>query len=547
MMFVHGVVLVYVVLSLPDVLGQGLRDIVRSDKSRMRSSLDTNRAQDRCLMVNQDKEYLRQLVEGVPHHGHVTGSVVIVGAGMAGLTAAMLLEDIGIRVTILEASGRPGGRVQTFRKDGWYAEFGAMRIPWSHKIMLELMKQLDIQQNSFINIPYAYYVQENYFPADTIQDDETLTKLHTLYTNHKQRDTQKLEKAPNDLLDDGFSQAFNLIDRVGWEKAIEHLDEFSVETYFRKVINMTESELEMAGVFGLVEGLYYTSLVENIRDYCDLNDDGTYFEISGGTDKLVDALIEKRLRETKIVYNAAVSHVDQTPCSRNSGHTSDGCSGNVRVTYKCEGIRCEEGVAEVAADFVIVTASAPVAGLIKYKPRLTREKVHAMRKVHYDNSVKIILVFSRPFWEEEGFFGGKLVSDLLVRATYYPSHKFKSGVGVLLASYVWGEDANKWTSLTDHQCIQLALADVVELHGEVARDTFKEGVVKKWLEDPLTMGAFAWPLPHQQPLLEHLRSPEGRIMFGGEHTDVPHAWIETAIKSGIRTASEVVAGLQQQV
>merc|ERR1711970_134537 len=74
------------------------------------------------------KEEVKSLENGINGGERVEGNVVIVGAGITGLVAAMLLEDIGVNVTILEASSRPGGRVQTYRKDDWFVEFGAMRI-----------------------------------------------------------------------------------------------------------------------------------------------------------------------------------------------------------------------------------------------------------------------------------------------------------------------------------------------------------------------------------------------------------------------------------
>jgi monoamine oxidase len=73
--------------------------------------------------------------------------IIIIGAGMAGLSAGYELTQLGHDVTILEARARPGGRVHTLREpfsDGLYAEAGAARIPDNHDLTLKYVKLFDL-------------------------------------------------------------------------------------------------------------------------------------------------------------------------------------------------------------------------------------------------------------------------------------------------------------------------------------------------------------------------------------------------------------------
>src|SRR5256714_14844694 len=73
--------------------------------------------------------------------------IIIIGAGMAGLSAGYELTQLGHDVTILEARARPGGRVHTLREpfsDGLYAEAGAARIPDNHDLTLKYVKLFNL-------------------------------------------------------------------------------------------------------------------------------------------------------------------------------------------------------------------------------------------------------------------------------------------------------------------------------------------------------------------------------------------------------------------
>jgi len=189
------------------------------------------------------------------------------------------------------------------------------------------------------------------------------------------------------------------------------------------------------------------------------------------------------------------------------------------------------------ADYAIITVPFPVLRHVEALKPFTRAKQRAIRQLHYDASAKILFQCKRRFWEQdEGIFGGGTMTDLPIRNLYYPNHGMETGRGVLLASYTWSEDAQRWGSLFHRDRIEEALEDVAQIHPQVLEE-FEVGASWMWHDDEFAGGAFALFDPEQQTLLhQQIIAPEGHIHFAGEHASLHHAWIQGAIESGLREA-----------
>lgn len=211
----------------------------------------------------------------------------------------------------------------------------------------------------------------------------------------------------------------------------------------------------------------------------------------------------------------------------------------VTVSYQREH---QSSLTELRADVVLVTTTAKAALFIDFVPSLSMRKMEALRAVHYIGLTKVILTFSERFWEKDGIRGGKSITDRPSRLIYYPSHSFPENqtVGVLLASYTWSDDSEIFNGASDEDIKELVLSDLEQIHGRRLRALCTGVLVKRWELDPYSLGGTAAFTPYQ-PGEYHgqLFRSEGRIHFAGEHTALPHAWMETSMKSAIRAAANI--------
>nr|XP_023399823.1 LOW QUALITY PROTEIN: L-amino-acid oxidase [Loxodonta africana] len=195
------------------------------------------------------------------------------------------------------------------------------------------------------------------------------------------------------------------------------------------------------------------------------------------------------------------------------------------------------------ADPVLLTMSGPALQRITFSPPLSHKRQHALRSLHYVAATKVYLSFRRPFWREEHIEGGHSSTDRPSRAIFYPP----PGEGaLLLASYAWSDSAAPFAGLSLDEMLRVALDDVAALHGPIVYRLWDgTGVAKRWAEDPHSQGGFVV----QPPMLWHPEKddghavdwalPYGRVYFAGEHTALPHGWVETAVKSALRAAVRI--------
>jgi len=484
--------------------------------------------------------------------------VLILGAGLAGMSAAYELRKLGYDCRILEARARPGGRCHSIRRGsvetetdgatqtcefdaGLYYNPGPMRVPADHLTTLNYCKEFDLALEAFLNVNENAY----YHSADPKVSGLNGGKLRHReakadmfgYTDELMAKATSEGALDKELTKDDRDALMQFFQSDGWLDGVPFGPPGAGGDTVRAVLpkygpNMRRGFAVQPGG-GTNSGKLSKPLDRHAlfqsrvffafgyEQYVDFQ--MTMLQLAGGTDRLAYAFAE-RLGPT-ITYSAPIQEI------RNDG-------SGVRVVYTTAGgVRHQE-----KADFCICTI--PFSVLKSIPNDFTAPAKAAIEKIggQYAVTGKMGLQFKRRFWEEDDrIFGGVTLTDQAMTQIVYPSTGFQSKKGVLIGYYNYDTQAAEFAALSPADRIKRALAEGRKIHPQYDAE-FENGISVAWHKTPYSLGGWAnWNDEQRKNEYALLLKPQGATYFCGEHMSYVGSWMAGAFESSHETIKQLHA------
>jgi monoamine oxidase len=474
-------------------------------------------------------------------------SVLILGAGLAGMTAALELRKAGYKVQVLEFNSRPGGRNWTLRggdsftelggstqkcefDEGLYINPGPWRIPYHHRAVLDYCKRLKVALEPFIQLNHnALLHASKAFGGKPQRIREIKADFQGAVSELLAKVTQqgKLDEAVSKEDKEILLQALRSWGALDKDYAYKgNLISADFRGY-AKDPGGGPGAAPLPSEPITLSDILQSRLWRYLQNFARYEFQTTMFQPVGGMDMIGKAFA--REVGDVIRYDAKVTQIRQ-----------DG--GGVTVTFS--DAKNPAVLLQAKADWCVCTI--PLSILSQLPLDVGAPMKAAIDAVPYASSVKIGLQFKRRFWEEdEAIYGGISYTDLPIRQIAYPNTGFNAGGrGVLLGAYLSeGANAYEFTSLAPAERVARAVEFGAQLHPQY-RSEFENGISVAWHRVPFTLGcAGNWTDKTRAEHYDNLCKIDGRVVLAGEHASYIPAWQEGAILSSL----DAIARLHQRV
>ena len=442
--------------------------------------------------------------------------VVVVGAGLAGLSAARRLVDAGAEVVVLEARDRVGGRTLTLpAADGTPIDHGGQWIgPTQHR-MAALAERMGVT---------TYPTWERGLNTE-FRDGRALRFAGELPDGNDPASAVAMGQAIREL--DAMAAMVPL--EAPWTAANALAwDSQTVETWLQSRVSSERARIWLRAA---IRG----TLAAEARDLSLLH---TLFVIrsAGGLATLLATAGGAQERR----FHQGAQTVSIRLAESLEGRIVLGAPAQV-VRHGESGVAVEADGRAVAASRAILAVPPAVAGRIGYRPAMPGWRNQLTQRVPMGSVIKVHAIYEEPFWRSEGLSGFVVSDSGPVRVVYDNSPE--DGTPGVLVGFIEGEQARTWARRDRADRRAGILACLTDYFGERAGRP-RELLERSWADEEYSGGCYAGYFPPGvwTSFGQALREPIGRLHWAGTETaTVWTSYMEGAVQSGERAAEEVLA------
>lgn len=447
--------------------------------------------------------------------------VIIIGAGLSGLNAALMLEDIGYKVMIVEATDRFGGRVHTAKESDvpGHPELGANGIGGGYARIIDSAQKYGVEigparaRTEPVKGELIYHIKENFI----LPEDWPKHILNTLPEGYRKTLPaytawslfSKLNPLPKrDLM------AWKSGEFKDWDKSVYSV--LKQEGFSEDAIKLCMATNSSYGVDAknISIMMFFQILTWSEQQTASAGKGGA---IIGGNQRLPEAMGEAFKQD--ILFNSPV---------KNIASEADG----VTVTL--------ENDKQLRAPYTLVSLPTSALRRIKISPNATANQKRGFEGLDYTPVVQLHYVPTKNYWEEDGMPPSMWCDNLAGRFMALKNDPSNPDKVTSCVAFLNSNIALEVDKMNQKDAITLVTKTL-----ETMRPSLK-GALKfvhywTWISNPYAGGAYAYWKPGQiTDFSNSLADPIGRIHFAGEHTATMNRGMEGAMESGERAALEIM-------
>jgi len=432
--------------------------------------------------------------------------VLIIGAGVAGLAAAGKLSQGGLRVLVLEARDRVGGRVLTIHPPGFEnaVELGAEFVHGRPPETFELINSADLRAVKIEGQPFC-------------SNEQAIVKCDFWERIEKVLEAMKKNASPQESFDDFVRQL--------QDPEISEEDKQAACMYVR---GFHAAHPEEISVQSLIEGIEAEEKI----------DGDSQFRLPQGYDHLVAALTQKLSDGAKPQLNTVVTRVKWKPGSVEVDAVRN---AHTQVTISVPRLLS-------TLPLGLIQEKDPGNGIVNFAPPLS-EKERPLSRLRVGHVIRVSITFRRRFWAEMKAEGQSLakMSFLFSRDSDFPTWWPFAPLDVpLLTGWAPADTAERLSSLSNDEICERALRSLARVFHRPVEQCRKEllhAYTHNWQRDPYSRGAYSYVAQGGSDTQREFAAPiANTLFFAGEATNFVghHGTVHGAIASGYRAAGEIL-------